>query len=135
MAINEFLGRIVKGRRVANILKSNPHFHCLEENIMPEPGYLLVIGKGWTEAWYQLSKEEQESLRSKVEAVVKQAGAKWLIMCDSRWADEEIYDWGVLEYPDMETYQKMVKELEKVEWWRYFSAKTILGTKFEELWA
>ena len=99
---------------------------------MSEPIYLLVIGKGWTEAWYQLSKEEQDSLWSKVEAVDEQAGAKWLIMCNSRWADEEIYDWGVLEYPDMETYQKKVVELEKLDWWRYFSAKTILGTKFQE---
>jgi hypothetical protein len=32
----------------------------------------------------------------------------------------------------METYQKKVEELEKLDWWRYFSAKTILGTKIEE---
>jgi hypothetical protein len=100
---------------------------------MSKSVYLLVIGKGWTELWYQLSKEEQENLWSKAEAIDKQAGAKWLIICDSRWADEEIYGWSVLEYPDMEAYQKKVRELEKLGWWRYFSAKTILGTEFEEL--
>jgi len=90
---------------------------------------VLVIGKGWTEAWYQLSKEEQDNYWAKVNVVSEKAGSKWLILCNSRWADEEIYDWGVLEYPDMEVYLKAVEELEKLDWWRYFSAKTILGTK------
>ena len=93
--------------------------------------YLLVMGQGFTEAWYQLSEEEQNNLWAKVEEVDQRAGAKWLILCNSRWADEAIFDWGVLEYPDMEVYQKKVVELEKLNWWRYFSAKTILGTKME----
>ena len=29
---------------------------------MSTPIYLLVLGKGYTEAWYQLSKEEQDDL-------------------------------------------------------------------------
>ena len=99
---------------------------------MSKPVYMLVMGKGFTEAWHQLSKEEQESLWSKVDEADKRAGGKWVIICNSRWADEEIYDWGVLEYPDMEAYQKKVEELEELNWWRYFSAKTILGTKMEE---
>jgi hypothetical protein len=96
---------------------------------MSKPIYLLVIGKGWTEAWHQLPSEEKDSSWSKVKEVDKRAGAKWLILCNSRWADEETFDWGVIEYPDMEAYQKKVEELEELDWWRYFSAKTILGTK------
>ena len=99
---------------------------------MAKPVYLLILGKGYTEAWYQLSKEEQDSLWSKVEEIDKRAGAKWQIVCNSRWVDEEIYDWGVIEYPAMEAYQQKVEELEKLNWWRYWSAKTILGTKMEE---
>ncbi len=99
---------------------------------MSKSVYLLVLGQGWTEAWYRLSKEEQDNLWSKVEEVGKRAGEKWLIACNARWADESIDDWVVLEYPDMDAYQKKVKELEKLDWWRYFSAKTILGTKMEE---
>lgn len=95
---------------------------------MSKPVYLLVLGKGFTEAWHQLSKEEQDSLWSKVEEVDKRAGAKGVITCNSRWADEEIFDWAVIEYPDLEAYQKKVAELENLNWWRYFSAKTILGT-------
>ena len=99
---------------------------------MSKPVYLIVLGKGWTEAWYQLSKEEQDSLWSKVEEADKRAGGKWLILCNSRWANEEVFDWCVLEYPDMDAYQQKVMELEELNWWRYFSAKTILGTKMEE---
>ena len=99
---------------------------------MSKPVYLLVLGQGFTEAWYQLSKEEQNKLWSQVEEVDKRAGSKVVIVCNSRWADEALFDWGVIEYPDMEAYQKKVDELEKLDWWRYFSAKTILGTKMEE---
>ena len=96
---------------------------------MATPVYLLVLGKGYTEAWYQLSKAEQASLWAKVEEIDNRAGAKFHISCNSRWADEEIMIWGVIEYPSMEAYQQKVEELEALEWWRYFSAKTILGTK------
>ena len=98
---------------------------------MSEPIYMLVLGYGHTEAWHQLSKEEQDDLWLKVVEIDERAGAKWLIVCNARWADESIYDWGVLEYPDMEAYRKKVAELEELNWWRYFSAKTILGTKME----
>jgi hypothetical protein len=56
------------------------------------------------------------NLWSKVEEVDKHAGAKWHFACNSRWADEEIMDWGVIEYPDMEAYQKKVEELEELNW-------------------
>lgn len=98
---------------------------------MTKPIFLLVLGKGYTEAWYQLSKEEQEALWSQVLEVEQSVGAKWLIVCNSRWADEGIYHWGVIEYPDLDAYQEKVHRLEALDWWRYFSAKTILGTKIE----
>jgi len=98
---------------------------------MSKPVYLLFLGKGFTEAWHQLSEDERKDLWSKVEEVDKRAGAKWVIICNSRWADEEIFDWGVLEYPDMDAYQKKVEELEKLNWWRYFSAKSILEQRWK----
>lgn len=103
-----------------------------KENLIAKPIYLLVLGKGYTEAYYQLSKEEQASLWSKVDEIDRRAGGKWQIVCNSRWANEEIYDWVVVEYPDMDAYQKKVEELEKLDFWRYWSAKTILGTKMNE---
>jgi hypothetical protein len=54
-----------------------------------------------------------------------------VIACNSRWADEGFSDWAVVEYPDAEAIQQKVAELEKLNWWRYFSAKTVQGTKME----
>ena len=51
---------------------------------MSKPIYMLVIGKGFTEAWYGLPKEEQDDLWAKVQAVDEKAGAVWQIMCDAR---------------------------------------------------
>ncbi len=94
--------------------------------------YLLVLAQGFTEAWYQLSEEQQNSLWAKVQEVDQRAGAKWLVRCNSRWADEAIAGWVVIEYPNIEAYLNKVAELEELNWWRYFSAKTILGTDSEE---
>jgi hypothetical protein len=94
---------------------------------MPQPVYLLVIGKGFTEAGYRLTKQEMDDLWAKVQDVDNRAGAKWIIACASRWADEETLDWGVIEYPDMDAYQRKVAELEELQWWRYFEAETIFG--------
>jgi hypothetical protein len=103
------------------------------ESKVSKPVYLLVLGQGNTEAWYQLAKEEQDNLWSKAMQAEKHAGAKLVIACNARWADEALSEWVVLEYPDMEAYQQKVEELKKLNWWRYFSAKTILGTKMEEM--
>ena len=72
---------------------------------MSTPVFLLVLGQGFKEAWYQLSKQEQDDLWAQVEEVDRQAGAVWRILCDSRWADESIFDWGVIEYPDFDSYR------------------------------
>ena len=98
---------------------------------MAEPIHLLVIVKGGTEAWYRLSKEEQDTLWTKVKEIDERAEAKWQLMCSSRLADEEVEAWGVMEYPNMEAYLKKVAELEELDWWRYYSVKTILGTRVE----
>ncbi len=98
---------------------------------MSTPVYLLVLGTGYTEAWYRLSKEERAGLWAKVQEVDARAGAIVHLACDSRWCDEEYLMWGVGEYPSMEAYQQKVKELEALEWWRYWTGKTILGTKMD----
>ena len=96
---------------------------------MPQPIYLLVLAKGYTEAWYRLSRAEQDELWEKAKAIDAEAGAKWQLICDSRWADEETPLWGVIEYPDLESYQRKVAALEAMDWWRYLATKTILGTR------
>jgi len=61
---------------------------------MSTPIFLLVLGEGFTEAWYQLSKQEQDDLWAQVQDVDRRAGAVWHILCDSRWADESLFDWA-----------------------------------------
>jgi hypothetical protein len=99
--------------------------------VVSTPVFLLVLGKGFTEAWYQLSKQEQDDLWARVQDVDRRAGGVWRIACDSRWADESLFDWGVIEYPDFDAYRQKVAELEKLDWYRYWSCKTILGTKMD----
>jgi hypothetical protein len=99
---------------------------------MPQPIYNLVLAKGHKEAWYQLSKREQDALWAKGEEIDRRAGAKLKLACDSRWADEDLFGWAVLEYPDMEAYRVKVAALEELQWWRYFDVKSVLGTPMEE---
>jgi hypothetical protein len=102
-----------------------------KEHRMATPVYVLVLGKGYTEAWYQLSKDAQANLWAKVVDIDTRVGAMYKIVCNSRWADEATSTWMVIEYPSMETYQQAVAELEAIECWRYYSVKTILGTKMD----
>lgn len=96
---------------------------------MSKPVYLLVIQQGMSEAWHQLSEEEQKSLWGKVQEVDRRAGANYLGGYSARWSSEEVEGFGIIEYPDIDKYQKKVEELEALNWWRYFRGKTILGTK------
>ena len=99
---------------------------------MSKPIYMLVLGYNWTEAWYQLSETEREQLWGQVMEIDARAGAKAILWCDSRWADESVLAWGVLEYPDLDSYQRKCTELEELGWFRYISTKSILGTKQPE---
>jgi hypothetical protein len=37
----------------------------------------------------------------------------------------------VIEYPDFDSYRHEVAELEELDWYRYWSGKTVLGTKMD----
>ncbi|MCU0522530.1 MAG: hypothetical protein MUF84_17785 [Anaerolineae bacterium] len=95
---------------------------------MSGPVYLLVLGKGVTEAWCRLTEQEQSELWGKVVEVDRRAGMKVHIVCKARWANEGLYDWGVLEYPSLEALQQKTAELEKLQWWRYWECESILGS-------
>lgn len=99
---------------------------------MTGPVHLLVLGKGFTEAWYRLTEQEQKELWDKVCEVDRRAGMRVIIACFARWANEGLYDWGVLEYPSIEALQQKTAELEKLQWWRYWECESILGTPVPE---
>jgi hypothetical protein len=82
-----------------------------------------------TEAWYQLSREEQDKLFAKASEALAQVGGKEVVSCNSGWASEEWPFWGVELYPDIEATLKHTELLGAFNWFRYMESKTLLGTR------
>jgi hypothetical protein len=80
------------------------------------------------EAWFQLTKEEQDQLLGKVEETLKQVGGKTIVFCDSGWASEKWWYWGVEEYPSLEAVQEHARLLTELNWMRYCDSEILLGT-------
>ncbi len=95
---------------------------------MAKPIYKVFLGRPM-EAWYQLSKEEQDSLWAKNNEAFEKAGGKRMLVCDSSWASEQWLFFGVEVYPDIEAVQKYVELLNELNWFRYMEAMTLLGTE------
>ena len=97
------------------------------------PGKLIY--KFWlarsTEAWNQLSKDEQDKLFAR-NAEAQQAGSKTLVLCDSAWSSEQWPACGVEEYLDIDSVQRHAKLLQELNWGRYFESLTMLGTRSED---
>ncbi len=84
------------------------------------------------EAFYQLSKEEQDALFAKVDDARKSVGGKVLVYCNSAWDSEKWLFWGVEEYPSMEAVQEFAKCLMDLNWFRYVNSDILLGTAMPE---
>ena len=97
---------------------------------MAGPVYKMFRAR-WKEAWFALSKEEQDALTAKVVDALKQAGGKSLVFCDSRWSSEQWWGFGVEEFPDIEAVQQHIKLLEELHWMRYVESETLLGTAIQ----
>jgi hypothetical protein len=88
----------------------------------------MLFQARWTEAWYQLSNEEQQQMLARVGGVLEQVGGKTTLMCNSAWANEEFLFFGVEEYPDIEAAQRHAALLADLNWYRYVESKSMLGT-------
>ena len=84
-----------------------------------------------TEAWYELSEDEQRLLLGKVNGALEQSGGKPIITCSSGWATEQWSFWGVEEYPDFEALQKHDELLSALNWFRFVDSTTTLGVRFQ----
>ena len=82
----------------------------------------------FAEAWYQLSKDEQQGVLAKVNAALEQVGGKSLVFCDSSWSSEEWQFFGVEVFPSVEAVQKHSELLGAIDWHRYIKSSTLLGT-------
>ena len=87
---------------------------------------------GVKEAWYQLSKEEQDALFAKIQDAMKSVGGKSMLVCNSSWNSEQWLFWGVEEFPSLEAVQEYSRCLEELNWFRYVDSEVLLGSKAEE---
>jgi hypothetical protein len=87
---------------------------------------------GGKEAWYQLSKAEQDAMFAKVDEARKIVGAKVVISCDSSWDSERWLFWGVEEFPSLEAVQEFTRCLMDLNWFRYVDSDILLGTAMPE---
>ena len=94
---------------------------------MPQEIYKSFRGKG-TEAWYQLSKDEQDALLKRVNDGLAEVGARTLFICDSYWASEQNVFFGVEVFPSVDALQQYHKMLHDLNWSRYVSSESLLGT-------
>lgn len=94
---------------------------------MAAPICKVFIGKV-TEAWYAISKDQQDELLAKVNAAREAAGGRLIAICDSSWASEQYQFFGMEEFPDIEAVQRFQAALNEFGWQRYTDSITALGT-------
>lgn len=87
----------------------------------------------FSEAWYQLSEEEQNSLETKVNQALQEVGGKRVLLCSTNWSSEQWSIAGVEEFPNIEAVQNHIAALNRLDWWRYIESTILLGTKLEPL--
>ena len=96
---------------------------------MAQKVYKVFLAK-MSEAWHQLSQEEQEDLMAKVLEAREKAGGKGMLLCNSAWSSEQWPFFGVEEFPDVEAVQRHTELLEAFNWSRYVDSMTVLGTEW-----
>jgi hypothetical protein len=97
---------------------------------MAEPIYKFFMGR-FLEPWYQLSKEEQDSLQAKLRDARKKFGCTQPIVCNSSWSSDQWSFAGYEVFPDIEAVQKYMEALQEFNWFRYCDSINVLGTKLE----
>ena len=95
---------------------------------MAGPIYKMFYSR-MKEAWFQLSKEEQDAKFAQISDALQSVGGTSVLICDSTWASEKWWFWGVEEFPSMEAVQEYAKCLVDLEWFRYCDAETLLGSQ------
>jgi hypothetical protein len=97
---------------------------------MSEPIYKFFHAR-FLPDWYQLSKEQQDSLVAKQLEALEKAGGKQPLLCNIYWCTDQWLFAGVEEFPNIEAVQKYMAALQELNWNRYVQADTVLGTKLE----
>ena len=98
---------------------------------MAQPIYKVFMGRR-SEAWFQLSKEEQDGFEAKLNEALEKVGAKRLIVCNSSWSSDQWAFAGVEEFPNIEAVQNYIAAINEFDWFRYVESTNVLGTKMEQ---
>lgn len=102
---------------------------------MGKPIYRLFLIKNDVAgnlAMKALPESERKALWDKEQASREAVGAATVVLCNSAWADEEHPFWGVLRFPDLQACIEHTRTLDKIGWFNYVIAFTLLGTSEAE---
>lgn len=94
---------------------------------MPNPIRKLYIVRRYTEAYYRLSDSERDAVGGTIFPADAEVGGRSLLNCKSRWGNEAIPYWGVVDYPNVQAVQNMAEIFEKRNGYRYAETETYLG--------
>ena len=95
---------------------------------MSLPIVQLILIRGYTEAYYQLSDEEQEKLWTQVYNVITASGAKAIgPKYNTRWSNDTYAEFFMLEHPTIEAAIAYTSGIEQLELFRYVDRQSILG--------
>jgi hypothetical protein len=95
---------------------------------MAGPIYKMFRGR-MKDPWFQLPSEEQEAILNKTDHALKTVGGKRVLLCNSYWASEKWWFWGVEEFPSIEAVQEYARCLDELDWMHYCDSETLLGNK------
>jgi hypothetical protein len=94
---------------------------------MAQAIYKVWMAK-YTEAWYQLSADEQQAHNKKVNEALKKVGGESVIFCVLPGGQPWI-GWGVEKFPDMEALQQHTMLLFEMNHMRYSASQEYIGTE------
>ena len=94
---------------------------------MSQTIYKVFMAK-YTEAWYQLSAEQQQVQNNKVNEALKKVGGESVLFCVLPGGQPWI-GWGVEKFPDMEAVQNHTMMLIQIDHMRYLVSEEYLGTE------
>ena len=93
---------------------------------MAQPIYKFFMAR-FSEAWYQLSKEEQNSFEAKLDEALEKVGGKRPIICDTSWSSDQWLIAGIEEFPNIEAVQNYMAALNELNWFRYVESYERVG--------
>src|SRR5689334_20705895 len=81
------------------------------------------------DAWYQLTKSQQDDLLKKVGAALEKAGGKPQLICNTNWSSDAWQAFGYEVFPNIEAVQEHSKLLNELNWFHFVDGFSALGTE------